>query len=813
MNAATFYKLATGHAEPYPYQVRLAENWEDIQVVDVPTGLGKTEGLLSAWLYQLYEGGTQTRMAYRLPGCTLAEQYEGGTQTRLAYCLPGRTLVEQTAKVAQACIQRVTPLFEEKGLPIPTVHIMMGGQADDAWERYPEHPAIIVGTQDMLISRALNRPYGMSLNKARVHLGLMSNDVCWVFDEVQIMYESLETSAQLQYLRDKMGTLLPSRSIWVSATMDVQRLNTVDQQQPLKVLTLEAEDLAQPAVQTLLAAPKALKVTKFVVPKSWKNADDIRKYASLILKSHVSGTKTVVYVNQKRRAQLLVRVLQVQIKKSKQNTTLLLVHGSFRPVEREEQLRALEQMVEGIVVSTQALEAGVDFSAQTLLTEVAPWSSLVQRFGRCNRDGRDSNAKVFVIPMVYSETTAPPYDQKELALSLKLLKGLKDCSPQSLQTIKAPHTETFSAPPRRKDLVDLFDTSPDFAGNIQDVSSYIRDTEDDQNVLVYWRELQKDDSGVKRPSQDEDPPRRSEICPVSLWDIRKFSSPKWKQNWEGEWYVADPRNIIPGDRLLLDAACGGYSVEEGWTGKSEGPVPIPSLPPRATRDFPKPTEWVSLVDHTEALLVEFRQLLSRIPALKVWEEVIFEAILQHDAGKAYSLQQERYRAEQCPDPSIQVVAKSPHLDRHPKRKMQRHELISALIYLQEHARSGKVTRPYGTVYYSLVAWLVASHHGQVGMSLRPRRNESIPPHTTHYALGVWDGDEIPGVTLPRGRFIKPCKIDLHSGIMGLGEGSWRERMVDLRDQVSIYVLSYLEAIVRVADWRASEKHEKEKRNA
>jgi len=38
-------------------------------------------------------------------------------------------------------------------------------------------------------------------------------------------------------------------------------------------------------------------------------------------------------------------------------------------------------------------------------------------------------------------------------------------------------------------------------------------------------------------------------------------------------------------------------------------------------------------------------------------------------------------------------------------------------------------------------------------------------------------------------------------------------MVDLRDQVSIYVLSYLEAIVRVADWRASEKHEKEKRNA
>lgn len=37
------------------------------------------------------------------------------------------------------------------------------------------------------------------------------------------------------------------------------------------------------------------------------------------------------------------------------------------------------------VVATQAVEAGVDVSARVLITELAPWSSLVQRFGRCNR--------------------------------------------------------------------------------------------------------------------------------------------------------------------------------------------------------------------------------------------------------------------------------------------------------------------------------------------------------------------------------------------------------------------------------------------
>ena len=76
------------------------------------------------------------------------------------------------------------------------------------------------------------------------------------------------------------------------------------------------------------------------------------------------------------------------LQKKKQHPPLSLLHSRFRPADRA---RVLEEALaepndEGrVVVTTQVVEAGVDISCATLFTDVAPWSSLVQRFGRCNR--------------------------------------------------------------------------------------------------------------------------------------------------------------------------------------------------------------------------------------------------------------------------------------------------------------------------------------------------------------------------------------------------------------------------------------------
>ncbi|MBI4454792.1 MAG: DEAD/DEAH box helicase [Acidobacteria bacterium] len=77
-----FFQAATGIVEPYPYQRRLATGVELPELLDVPTGLGKTAAAVLAWLFRRrFHSDQSVRHA---------------TPRRLVYCLPMRVLVEQT---------------------------------------------------------------------------------------------------------------------------------------------------------------------------------------------------------------------------------------------------------------------------------------------------------------------------------------------------------------------------------------------------------------------------------------------------------------------------------------------------------------------------------------------------------------------------------------------------------------------------------------------------------------------------------------------------------------------------------------------
>ena len=84
-------------------------------------------------------------------------------------------------------------------------------------------------------------------------------------------------------------------------------------------------------------------------------------------------------------------VLAKEMKNAVNPPTLALVHGRFRPADRQREFQKIVGKDERggakdvIVVATQAVEAGVDFSAAVLFSELAPWPSMVQRFGRTNR--------------------------------------------------------------------------------------------------------------------------------------------------------------------------------------------------------------------------------------------------------------------------------------------------------------------------------------------------------------------------------------------------------------------------------------------
>ncbi|HET8701896.1 MAG TPA: DEAD/DEAH box helicase, partial [Nitrococcus sp.] len=174
MNFRELTSAATNGLSPYPYQARLAhEPWPD--VLEIPTGLGKTAAICLAWLYKHLTGNPDT-------------------PRRLVYCLPMRVLVEQTYSNTVAWVDAVTHLFQERGLEPPTIHLLMGSEIDTDWAAHPESPAIIIGTQDMLLSRALMRGYGMSRFQWPVHFALLHNDALWVFDEVQLMGPALVTT-------------------------------------------------------------------------------------------------------------------------------------------------------------------------------------------------------------------------------------------------------------------------------------------------------------------------------------------------------------------------------------------------------------------------------------------------------------------------------------------------------------------------------------------------------------------------------------------------------------------------------------------
>ncbi|HQI29118.1 MAG TPA: DEAD/DEAH box helicase, partial [Sedimentisphaerales bacterium] len=77
-----FFKKATGVREgPYPFQRKFAEDKKLYQLVNVPTGLGKTAMAVLGWLWRRREAPDEIKKT---------------TPRRLVYCLPMRVLVEQT---------------------------------------------------------------------------------------------------------------------------------------------------------------------------------------------------------------------------------------------------------------------------------------------------------------------------------------------------------------------------------------------------------------------------------------------------------------------------------------------------------------------------------------------------------------------------------------------------------------------------------------------------------------------------------------------------------------------------------------------
>ncbi len=191
----------------------------------------------------------------------------------------------------------------------------------------------------------------------------------------------------------------------------------------------------------------------------------------IAVEEYKNGKRVLWVVNTVQRCQNVAKQL-----KRKLGIKPLVYHSRFRLVDRKSRhsdvVEAFKQTTEAaIAVTTQVCEMSLDLDADVLITEFAPITSLVQRFGRANRHlakGADFRARL----IVYKPGGNLPYTKDDINLAETFLRDLG--SADISQRFLAEKLNFHSKPERPADGSARFLESGYFAtrGNFRDIDDF-----------------------------------------------------------------------------------------------------------------------------------------------------------------------------------------------------------------------------------------------------------------------------------------------------------------------------------------------------
>ncbi len=365
--------------DPFPWQVRLTETvletgrWP--QVIDLPTGCGKTATLDTAVFSLAARPDVfPRRVVFVIDRRIIVDQvYERAKTIRDAVMSAKNGVLTRIRKR----LGNVTD-----GAPLDVAALRGGVPIDNEWASRPDQPWVVVSTVDQFGSRLLFRGYGVSYRMRPVHAGLAGNDCLVILDEVHLSRPFAET---LDAVRHLQRGPLPHR-------FQVVEMSATPQNTKATPFELLKSDLGS---STVLHKRVTVRKHCSLIPVAGRSSESALPKAVLKIVAknlHEQARSVGVIVNRVRTARQMHHAL------ADAGHRTHLVTGRMRPLDRVRVLDEIAATVDperspdsemdlAVVVATQAIEVGADFSFDALVTECAPVDSLRQRFGRLDRRG------------------------------------------------------------------------------------------------------------------------------------------------------------------------------------------------------------------------------------------------------------------------------------------------------------------------------------------------------------------------------------------------------------------------------------------
>ncbi|MCM8787734.1 MAG: CRISPR-associated helicase Cas3' [Candidatus Omnitrophica bacterium] len=174
---------------------------------------------------------------------------------------------------------------------------------------------------------------------------------------------------------------------------------------------------------------------KFQDKKKDNKKIDIKKAIPQIIEKFQEKKKVLVIVNTVDKA---IEIGKILIEKYKIKDVVVF-HSRFihkHRIKKETEILEQYKNKPHILVCTQIAEISLDISYEFLFTEMAPFPSLVQRFGRVNRYGEKKVEKTncwifYPQEIIDKQKIIYPYEKEEIDLAKKLIEKLENSNIKS----------------------------------------------------------------------------------------------------------------------------------------------------------------------------------------------------------------------------------------------------------------------------------------------------------------------------------------------------------------------------------------------